>query len=310
MVLKTPVALIIFNRPDTTQQVFNAIRKIKPLQLYLIADGARLNHPKDQENCEKVREIVAKVDWNCEVFRNYAQTNLGCQARVESGLNWVFNLVEEAIILEDDCLPHPTFFTYCEDLLNYYRQDSRIMMISGNNFQFSLQRTPYSYYFSRYPHTWGWATWRRAWQYYDKEMKQWPMVRETQALKAILEDDKSLRYWHSLFQKTYEGDDTVWDYRWTFACWLQNGLTVLPRVNLVANIGFGENSTHTGDHTHPLANIPTGAMTFPLQHPPMFLRHFAADTFTQNLVFQPPLWRKMIHKLRRIFKHNHLWEIF
>src|SRR5665648_587346 len=164
--LKTPVAFIIFNRPETTRRVFAEIAKARPTKLLVIADGPRATHPDDAEKCAVVRAIIDGVDWDCEVLKNYSDVNLGCKRRVSSGLDWVFDTVEEAIILEDDCLPHPTFFRFCEEMLAKYRDDKRIAMISGDNFQFGKKRTEYSYYFSRYTHIWGWASWRRAWDNY------------------------------------------------------------------------------------------------------------------------------------------------
>lgn len=156
--LKTPVAFLIFNRPDTTRRVFAEIAKARPPKLLVVADGPRADHPDDVEKCAAVRAIIDGIDWDCKVLTNYSDINLGCKRRVSSGLDWVFDTVEEAIILEDDCLPHPAFFRFCEEMLNKYRDDKRIAMISGDNFQFGRKRTEYSYYFSRYPHIWGWAS--------------------------------------------------------------------------------------------------------------------------------------------------------
>ncbi|MEW6491011.1 MAG: glycosyltransferase family 2 protein, partial [Cyanobacteriota bacterium] len=164
--MKTPVVFIIFNRPDTTQKVFEAIRQAHPPLLFVIADGPRPNKPGEDQKCAATRAIIDQVDWDCEVLTNYSEINLGCERRVSSGLNWVFDTVEEAIILEDDCLPHPTFFSFCEELLDYYRNDQRVMVITGQNVQFGRKRTDYTYYFSRYNHCWGWASWRRAWRSY------------------------------------------------------------------------------------------------------------------------------------------------
>nr|MBA3765731.1 glycosyltransferase family 2 protein [Acidobacteriota bacterium] len=176
--MNVPVALIIFNRADTTARVLAEIAKARPSKLLVIADGPRADHPDDAEKCLAARAAIDRVNWDCEVLTNYSEVNLGCGARPSSGLDWVFENVAEAIILEDDCLPHPTFFPFCAELLERHRDDERVMMISGDNFQFGRKRTQYSYYFSRYTHTWGWATWRRAWRYFDREIKLWPALRE------------------------------------------------------------------------------------------------------------------------------------
>jgi hypothetical protein len=288
--LKTPVAFLIFNRPNTTEKVFEAIRQAKPPKLLVVADSPRPDRADDIEKCRAARAIIQRVDWDCEVLTDYSDINLGCRNRVSSGLNWVFDTVEEAIILEDDCVPDPTFFRFCEELLEYYRHDHRIMVISGNNFQFGKKRTDYSYYFSRYNHCWGWATWRRAWRYYDGTMKNWPEVRDGAWLTAILENSQAIKYWTKVFQSTYDNKNDSWAYRWTFSCWIQNGLTILPNHNLVSNIGFGQGATHTQTKNSRLANIPVQEMIFPLRHPPFMLRDVCSDKLTHNNVFKANLF--------------------
>ena len=252
----------------------------------MVADGPRADRPDDIEKCKAARAVIEGVDWDCEVLTNYSDLNLGCKKRVSSGLDWVFEIVEEAIILEDDCLPHPSFFRFCQGLLDYYRNDKRIMAISGDNFQLGRKRTEYSYYFSRYNHIWGWATWRRAWQYYDVKMKLWQEVRDGNWLESILGETQAMKYWRKIFQTAYDNKVDTWDYPWTFACWIQNGLTILPNQNLVSNIGFGEGATHTVNSVHLLANIPVKAMIFPLKHPPFIMRDTIFDSFSQKNIFQ------------------------
>ncbi|GBL12549.1 hypothetical protein MSj_04069 [Microcystis aeruginosa Sj] len=298
--LTTPVAFLIFNRPDTTARVFEAIRQAKPPKLLVVADGPRPDRADDIEKCKAARAIIDGVDWDCQVLKNYSEVNLGCGKRPATGITWVFEQVEEAIILEDDCLPHPTFFRFCEELLGYYRHDERIMAISGDNFQFGRKRTDYSYYFSRYNHIWGWASWRRAWKYFDYDLKLWPKIRQEDWLTSILENRKVVEYWTKNFQRTYEGDATVWDYRWTFACWIQNGLTILPNVNLVSNIGFGEDATHTIGGKSRVANLPVKAMNFPLKHPPFLLRQGEADDFTYRNLFESSLFSRFLRKLSSV----------
>ncbi|MFB2768850.1 glycosyltransferase family 2 protein [Pelatocladus sp. BLCC-F211] len=288
--LRTPVAFIIFKRPHTTERVFEAIRQAKPAKLFVIADGPRKNRADEPEKCEATRAIINRVDWECEVFKNYSDTNLGCAERLPSGLDWVFNQVEEAIILEDDCLPHPTFFQFCEALLERYRYDQRIGTIIGQNVQLGRRRTDYSYYFSIYNRCWGWATWRRAWQNFDFDMKLWPEIKESQFLDDILIDSKSVKFWQQIFQDTYDRRiNTVWDYQWTFNCWLENQLSIVPNQNLISNIGFGENATHTkhtkGSFVNTYANMPTETISFPLKHPPYIIRDLKSDRFMQKTFF-------------------------
>ncbi|MDZ7958566.1 MAG: glycosyltransferase family 2 protein [Aulosira sp. DedQUE10] len=297
--MNTAVALIIFNKPDTTAQVFEVIRQIKPPKLLVIADGPRQQHPEDIENCAAARKIIDRIDWDCQVLKKTSDMNLGCKECISTGLNWVFQQVESAIILEDDCLPHPTFFQFCEELLDKYRHDQRIMTISGNNFQFGRRRTENSYYFSRYPLIWGWATWRRAWQQYDLEMKYWVEVRDGNWLQDILDDSTAVQYWTRLFEKCYKGNIDSWAFRWTLTSWLQNGLTILPNVNLVSNIGFSLEAANTKDIYSPFANHPTQAMEFPLKHPQFLIRDGQADQFTQQTQFHISLISKIKSKVKK-----------
>lgn len=280
--MKTPVAFLIFNRPDTTERVFAEIARAKPVKLLVVADGPRADHHADSEKCAAARAIIERIDWECEVLTNYSEINLGCKSRVSSGLDWVFEHCEEAIILEDDCLPHPTFFRYCAELLQKYRDDERVMSISGDNFQFGRGRATYSYYFSRYPHVWGWASWRRAWKNYDVEMKVWPGLRGTLWLLDVVGDTSVAEYWRDIFDKTFSAAIDTWDYQWLFSCWTQSGLVALPSVNLVSNIGFGRNATHAKT-TSAVDDVPATEMTFPLVAPPCTVRDGEADRFTEEM---------------------------
>lgn len=196
--LKTPIAFIIFNRPDTTARVFAEIAKAKPPKLLVVADGARSNRQGEAEKVAATRAIIEQVNWPCEVITNFSDKNLGCKNRVSTGIDWVFEQVPEAIILEDDCLPDPSFFRFCEEMLEKYRDDQRIGMISGDNLQFGRRRNNDSYYFSRYVHIWGWASWRDKWQSsYDVRMKKWPEVRDGNWLVDMVRNKKEASVWAS-----------------------------------------------------------------------------------------------------------------
>jgi hypothetical protein len=279
--LKTPVAFIIFNRPDTAQRVFEEIRKARPPVLLVVADGPRSDHLRDAEQCAQTRAIVERVDWECEIWKEYSDVNLGCKKRVSSGLDWVFSKVKEAIILEDDCLPHPTFFQFCEELLQRYRDDDRIGHIGGANFQFGRKRGPSSYYFSRYDHIWGWASWQRAWKGYDPNLLLWPRAREEKWLRDFLGDRSLVGYWANIFERVYRRRIDTWDYQWVFHCWTQNRLAIIPNVNLISNIGFDTNATHTMGHSK-FNNMRTEAIELPLSHPPFITRDSAADEYTEK----------------------------
>jgi hypothetical protein len=297
----TPVAFIIFNRPEATRRVLGEIRKAHPKQLFVIADAPRPDRGEDIAKCAATRAVIDEIDWDCEVFKNYATENLGCGLRPATGLDWVFEQVETAIILEDDCLPHPTFFPYCTELLERYRDEPRIMHISGNNFQFGRQRGNYSYFFTRYTHHWGWATWRRAWQYFDYDINKWSELRSTDWLADLLDTPAAIAYWQQIFDEVYRGDKLhIWDYQWTFTCWLQEGLSISPQVDLVSNIGFNREGTHT-IRANEFANLPLKPIAFPLQHPPEIIRDRAADMFTQASKFNLD-WRSRLK--RKLYWHR------
>jgi hypothetical protein len=262
----------------------------------VVADGPREGRLGEGRKCAAVRKIIDKVDWPCEVLKNYSDTNLGCRRRVSSGLDWVFSTVEEAIILEDDCLPHTTFFRFCEELLGRYREDERIGIISGNNFQFGKRRTGYSYYFSIYPHIWGWASWRRVWELYDVAMRSWPEIRDGGWFYDIFSDGRTGKYWTGIFEQTYRNEVDAWAYQLAFSIWTHGGLTVLPNVNLVSNIGFGEGATHTSRGSF-VANLPVEPMEYPLLHPSFVVRDTRADRFTHGTIYDPGFVLKVKLKL-------------
>jgi len=282
-----PVAFFIFNRPDLTARVFAEIARAKPSMLLVVADGPRSS--EEQRKCAEARSIIDQVDWDCEVRTNYSDVNLGCKRRMSSGLDWVFDQCEEAIILEDDCLPDPSFFPFCVELLERFRNDKRIAMISGDNFQLGRKRTKHSYYFSRYMHVWGWASWRRAWRHYDVEMKRWPALRKTPWLMTMVENAAQLEYWRGIFDDGFSGKIDTWDYQWFFACWTQNSVAIVPSSNLVSNIGFGESATHTTALACTIANLPTLATSVPLSHPHKVKPYRQADRFTFERALQ--WWR-------------------
>ncbi|HKB89981.1 MAG TPA: FkbM family methyltransferase [Opitutaceae bacterium] len=280
--ITTPVAFFIFKRPAQTERVFDRIAQVKPATLLLIADGPRSR--EEAKVCAETRQIVDRIDWDCRVFRNFSDENLGCKHRVSTGLDWVFSQVKEAIILEDDCLPALSFFLFCQTLLEHYRDDERICAISGDNFQFGRPRTDDSYYFSRYPHCWGWASWKRAWKHFDLAMTSWPTFKAKGIMESVFEHREEYYLWSWIFDQNYAGKINSWAYPWTYACLSQSALTILPDVNLVSNIGFGVDSTHSTDSRDPLASLPIGEV-WHIKHPEHIIRHKEADTFTFENVY-------------------------
>jgi hypothetical protein len=266
--VQTPVALFIFNRPTLTDQVVQAVAAARPSRLLVVGDGPRSDHPQDAQLVSEARSVIDGVDWPCEVLTCYSEINLGCKQRLASGLDWVFSQVPEAIILEDDTVPDATFFPFCEELLGRYRHDDRVHMISGFTMFEPGQFTDESYYFSRCYHVWGWASWARAWSRYDIEMARWPDLRETGWPDELLGDEIEARIAREIFDQTYAGRITTWDFQWVFAGWLNGGMSVTPAANLVTNIGYGALATNERNPDHPLAHRVRHQMSFPLSHPP------------------------------------------
>lgn len=283
--LETPILLLVFNRPDVTAKVFEAVRNARPSRLYIAADGPRENKPGEAERCAEVRQLVTQVDWPCEVKTLFREKNLGCKQAVSGAIHWLFEQEENGIILEDDCLPNPDFFRFCETLLNQYADDERVSVITGNNFQRQQKRGDASYYFSKYNHCWGWASWRRAWQKYQGELIFWPDWRESAEWKKKIPDHVERRYWTKIFDDVHAGKIDSWAYPWTASVWLQGGLTATPNVNLVSNIGFGPDSTHTSSVDSPLAKIGTHCLG-EIQHPQSVAVHLEADRYTFDHAFE------------------------
>ncbi len=264
--LTTPVAFLIFNRPDTTARVFEAIRQAKPPKLLVVADGPRPDRADDVEKCNAARAIIDGVDWDCEVLTNYSDVNLGCGKRVSTGITWVFKQFEEAIILEDDCLPHPDFFRFCEELLEKYRDDKRIMAIGGTNVIGEWKSSVQSYHFSYHGSIWGWASWRRAWCYFDLDMRLWANQEIRNRVRDVIADNRQYQKRAIVFESVYRKEIDTWDYQWIFARLVQSGLTVIPCVNLVSNLGFArEDATHTKSRNEFLSNLERIDMIFPIK---------------------------------------------
>jgi hypothetical protein len=265
-----PVALIVFNRYDKAMQVFESVRQVKPDKLLIIADGPRKDNKSDSDKCKKVRAIFDKIDWDCEVFRNFSDINLGCGKRPATGIGWVFENVESAIILEDDCVPNESFFRFCDENLDFYRNDERIMMVSGTNVLEKWKSDDYSYHFSNLGGIHGWASWRRAWKYYDFNVSSWENMIVKERVKDVFCNNIIYKVRSAAFDEVLrkKGDVSFWDYQWGLARNMQSGLSVVPSVNLIENIGFGADSTHTQNEKDKSGNIQAFHLEFPLKHPP------------------------------------------
>lgn len=304
--MRTPVALLIFRRPETTERVFAAVAEAKPPKLLVVANSARPDVPGEAEKCRAARAIVERVDWDCEVLTNYSESYRDGRAQLSGGLDWIFRTVEEAIVLEDDCLPHQSFFRYCDELLEAYRDDQRVMMISGMNYLREWKPESQSYHFSHFGGTWGWASWRRAWRHFDVNIELLPKLLESRFLENFLQKPAAVREWKSILQKTHEGKIGTWDYQWKLACWINSGLSIFPSVNMISNIGFGAGATHTFEE-NALSNMAAGETTFPLAHPPYVARDFDADDLILDQFYTSPaadLPARLKAKASRLLKLN------
>lgn len=300
--MDTAVLFLVFNRPDTTARVFEAIRQARPPRLYVAADGPRADRRGEAERCAEVRRIATAVDWPCEVHRLFRDRNLGCKLGVSEGIGWFFDHEPEGIILEDDILPQPGFFSYCEALLARYRDDPRVAMISGCNLVADRHPVTTSYFFSIHNPIWGWASWRRAWSQYDPDMAAWPQWHAEGGLRRWLGGDRcAAEHWRRVFDRMYRREIDTWDYQWTFACWKMQGLTALPAHNLTLNLGFGADATHTvKDAPDYVRRCVPRDLEGPLRHPAAVVADRAADRAIQRHVMGLGHWRC----LRRVLQHG------
>lgn len=275
----TPVLFIVFNRLDTAIQVLSAIRKVKPVHLYIAADGPRMNKEGESAKCQLVRKtIIEGIDWECDVKTLFRKTNLGCGQAVSSAIRWFFDQVEEGIILEDDLIPHPDFFPFCSELLEKYRYDQRISLISGDNFQNGIKRGEGSYYFSAYTHIWGWASWRRVWDNYEYDLGSLDLDKLKIRINHAFKMRSEREFWDEIVDSVKQKKVDTWDYQFAL-CNIYNGsLSVMPNVNLVRNIGFGHEATHTQNADSQFALLATHSI-LPVHHPGLVVRDAKADKY-------------------------------
>ncbi len=281
----TPILFMIFNRPGQTKIVFEAIREIKPQYLYIAADGPRPGKHGEEEQCEITRKLVLdSIDWDCKVVTLFRDENLGCGKAVSEAITWFFENVEEGIILEDDCLPERSFFTFCQNLLEKYRNTDQVMHIGGSNFQ---KETPSgdSYYFSNYIHIWGWATWRRAWNSYQLHIPAALDDKFRYLLKGKFSNSFERSFWQNSFETVGQGKIDTWDTQWIYHIYNQSGIGITPAVNLVSNIGFGDNATHTTSYNSDVAEVALQTLST-LKHPEKIRINKKADNYTFKKLYE------------------------
>jgi len=288
-----PVVIFVFNRPHVVDKLLTALAEVRPKTIFVVSDGPRLDRPDEASKVAECRWLFEVcISWPCEIRTNYSESNMGCRTRVVSGLNWVFSQVDRAIILEDDCIPSPTFFPFCQELLERYAVDSRIMSISGSNHvpERMAPRTE-SYYFARYHHCWGWATWARAWRHYDDSFLCWEKVRNTPLLRELLGSWRASIYWRRIFDLVHSGRINSWAYRWQLCCWLQSGYSIIPKVNLISNEGTGDDALHTRRYS--FAHAKRGEIAFPLIHPAHCIRTEQHDRYIEDHIFSKSLFNRV-----------------
>lgn len=306
-----PVLILGFNRPEKIKVLIQNLRVVKPSKIFVSLDGPRRDNESDLQNIHKVKIEIEKIDWECEVYKNYSNVNLGCKVGVFSGISWFFGNVEFGIILEDDIIPNATFYPFCQELLVKFQFDNKIGMIAGSNLVSNIVNISESYTFSNYANIWGWATWKRAWEKMDLDLVNWKKWKSSDKnFKSINDSNKWFKYyWLDIFDAIEMGKIDTWDFQWFFTLWLNNQLCIVPRKNLVLNIGFGSDATHTdGDIPAYISDNPPTRLKFPLCHPKLAIRNKELDiAITQN-VFKISLFRIIKNKLSRIFWFKTIWS--
>ncbi len=304
--VQSPLLLLIFNRPDTTLRVFNQIKKAKPDKLYIAADGPRTGNMKDKKLCEEARSITEMMDWDCQLQTLFSEENKGCKMGVVTAINWFFEQEEEGIILEDDCLPADGFFYFCDEMLKKYRHDDRISTITGTNLQSGHTWGSASYYFSEFSNIWGWATWKHFWKKYDPDLEKYNEKDVALQLAKIFDDFFLVDDWLEVFEKVKANKIDTWDYQLQFLTFMENGLCVTPNVNLISNIGFRNDATHTNNPFHHAHHAElTTEEIISITHPEFFIPEKKADYFFLKKEFYlEEKWKKFEKDklLRRRFK--------
>jgi len=268
---KLPVLFLTFNKIDPTEKVFEAIARYQPEVLYVAQDGPREGKEGDGKKVEKVRQLTQIITWPCKVVERRQEKNLGLKAHVEGAISWFFNEVEAGIILEDDTLPNADFFTFCEDLIERYRDDKRVFMVGGTNLNMPTP-TPYSYFFCSEPLIWGWASWADRWKHYETDLQSTQETIRDFSNKSIFADPYRREVEEQKIGALLDNKVQSWASRWGYAIQVQHGLCAVPKVNTVTNIGFGGEASNTLDAAHPHAQLKLETFSWPMYHPSYMAR--------------------------------------
>jgi hypothetical protein len=295
MSFDTPILLLAFNRPKHLAKVIERLKEIRPTRVLAVIDGARPQILGEADKVAEVKDLILSAFGHAAFESDFSPTNLGCKNRVSSGISWAFERVDRAIILEDDCLPDPSFFRFCEEMLMRFENNPKVFQVGANNFFPDDTVSSESYFFSRFAYIWGWATWRRAWKYYDVHMHQWRQ--KNKIARATWGP-----WWQDVFDRVSNGKIDTWDYQWQYVLQKCGGLSVVPTKNLVSNIGFGPEATHTIEYRKDLADAATSSLHFPLVHPSRIVANEAYDKKVAARLFDPHAWEGVARPVKTFLK--------
>ena len=289
---KIPIVYVCFNRPELTKKTFECIKKIKPSKLFLILDGPRKNNKRDKINCLKVKKIIQNINWKCKLYKNFSKENLGLKNRFFTGLDWVFSSANEAIILEDDCLPHKDFFYFCEAMLKKYKNSNKVKFITGNNFQNPKKmEISEDYYFSKYSHIWGWATWKKTWLDVNRNDTFWKKKIFDSNFEMMKSSTKEKKYWKNMYTGVLNNKLNSWAIYLLFSIWKNKGVTVTPKINLIKNLGLSS-GTNTKNLDIKL-DISNKSLNKPLKHPKIIKVNLKKDLYVFNTVYSKNFFNKL-----------------
>ena len=302
--MKIPVVVIIFNRPDKTKILYESLKKYKPSKLFIISDGPRKKLINENEKVAQSRKVFEKIDWECEVLFNISETNLGCRERIISGLNWVFNREEKAIILEDDCIPTEDFFVFMEIILKKYQNNKKISSVCGTNFLSDLYEIKDSYLYSKYCNVWGWGTWKDRWFEIDSQLKSLDKIKKNKFLKKYLGSYRAYFYWHWLLDKVREKKIDSWAYIWNFTNFINEKICIIPSTNLLTNIGIGKDSSNTRTLPYKYINAQESIkkINFPLKYPSNFLLDSKHDLIVEDTIFSKSIYNRFLWIIKKFIK--------
>ena len=303
--MNTPILILIFNRPKETRKLINRLEKFKPKNIYIFSDGPRKNNESDLKKNNECKQLIQDLKWKNNIKKKYLKNNLGCKNAVSKGISWFFENEEMGIILEDDCIPTKSFFKFCEWGLIKFKNNDKIGSITGNNFLKSNININSSYYFSKYAHCWGWATWRNRWALYNKNITFWKRWKNSKNFRKLFNLKHEILYWKKIFNNVSKNKIDSWAYPWNLCLWYNNKIVLTPKYNLVKNVGYGNSATHTFVNSHNL-NYSTTKLNFPYKSPQINKVNMEADNYVFYNHFQGVnyLWPyRMIYVLKLILNN-------